>query len=1150
MLAWLYGRITTNALVEVEASKNVALAQVMSNFLWPDFAPFATTASDISVETLSEQPEIEAFYQALERQTEGLSVVKVKIYDKQGLTVFSTEKTEIGQDKRDNPGFRSALRGEMTSELTFRDTFSAFERTVEDRNVLSSHIPVQHNQNGEIEAIFEIYSDVTPLVGEIQQSQQTMIISTAIVLSLLYLVLFFIVRYANEIIQQQYLDRHKIENELKSRTQQHEAVSELSQRSLVGTDLSVLVNETVSLLTDILKVNYAGLFELDLTKDHLFLQFGSGWQKNIVGRLTMDVDVDTQIGYTILAQKPIIVEDALLEAKFKQIPLFADHDIASGITVPIQSQDRPFGVLGVFTNQPRSFTEDEIHFLQTIANILATSRVRKQTEFEIIQRNRELLALQMAGAAITSTLDLKLILDTVTKELADLLNVQACAISEWHQDDDTLILLADYGRDNWWETGNWNHNITKLADYPLTKQVLTDQIARQMTIDQLKTGLSELTYMQEADITTLLMLPLVYQKQVLGLAEIMDTQTLRYFDEQEIALAQLLANQAASAIQNARLYDQAQQEIVERKRIETQLQAYQAGLEETVDQRTKDLTRSNEKLLAEIFEREQAETALQKQEAFLRQVIDINPHYIFAKDREGHYTLANESFAKVYGATVEALIGHKDTEFSLDQTIVAQYREDDLMVMDSLQELFIAEERIEKDNGQVFWRETIKRPIIDETGEATQVLGIVTDITERKEAEELLRQSEARFRLLIEQAADAFFLTDLEDHNRIVDVNQQACLSLGYSYEELLTLTISDIEVDPDLEQYDRLSHKLARGEAITVRGVYQRKDGSRFPVEARIAHFERDGHMFELGLVRDISERKQAELELQQAKEVAETANRAKSEFLATMSHELRTPLNGILGYTQILHRNQDLTEEQRKAVTIMQQSGEHLLTLLNDILDLSKIEANRMELILSDFHLPDFLKNIVDIFRIRAREKNIEFVYEPSSYLVAVKGDEKRLRQVLINLLGNAVKFTSQGQVTLKVGYQGEKIRFQVDDTGVGIESDQIEEIFSPFRQVVQADEQIEGTGLGLPISQRLVSMMGGTLQIKSVSGQGSSFWFDLLLPKSKQWHHRTQTDEMVISGFEGVKRTVLIVDDNEKNRLILRDMLAAIGFQVIEA
>ncbi|MEG4090034.1 AAA family ATPase [Microcoleus sp. Pol12B4] len=292
--------------------------------------------------------------------------------------------------------------------------------------------------------------------------------------------------------------------------------------------------------------------------------------------------------------------------------------------------------------------------------------------------------------------------------------------------------------------------------------------------------------------------------------------------------------------------------------------------------------------------------------------------------------------------------------------------------------------------------------------------------------------------------------------------------------------------------------------------------------------------------------------IHLQKAEELAKAANSAKSEFLANMSHELRTPLNGILGYTQILKRQKNLADQQKYGLNVISQCGDHLLTLINDILDLSKIEARKMEIHLSNFHFSQFLEGIAEICNIRAEQKGISLIYEAITQLpTAVQGDEKRLRQVLINLLGNAIKFTEKGGVVFKVGYQDGKIRFQVEDTGVGMAPEQLQDIFLPFHQVGDTNHKVEGTGLGLAISRQLVQMMGGEIKVNSTLGQGSVFWFDLDLLEVSEWAtNAAKANAHTIVGFKGRKRKILIADDKLQNRSIIAGMLQPLGFEILEA
>jgi signal transduction histidine kinase/CheY-like chemotaxis protein len=302
-------------------------------------------------------------------------------------------------------------------------------------------------------------------------------------------------------------------------------------------------------------------------------------------------------------------------------------------------------------------------------------------------------------------------------------------------------------------------------------------------------------------------------------------------------------------------------------------------------------------------------------------------------------------------------------------------------------------------------------------------------------------------------------------------------------------------------------------------------------------------------------------ELRLQAEHIAAEEASRAKTDFLANMSHELRTPLNGILGFAQILQRDKALTERQVRGLKIIDESGRHLLTLINDILDLARIEASKFELYPTEIKLPVFLRMVCDIIRVKAEEKSLLFVYEAAPDLPDhLRVDETRLRQVLLNLLSNAVKFTDTGQVTLRVmrlqppavsaaADAMVRLRFEVEDNGIGMSEAQLARLFNPFEQLAEVKRREGGTGLGLAISRQLARLMGGDIEVRSRPTKGSVFWFDVEVSATDAQGQVPPAHGAPI-GYEGERRKILVVDDVPHNLTMLLDSLGTLGFEMAEA
>jgi len=553
---------------------------------------------------------------------------------------------------------------------------------------------------------------------------------------------------------------------------------------------------------------------------------------------------------------------------------------------------------------------------------------------------------------------------------------------------------------------------------------------------------------------------------------------------------------------------------------------------------------------SDITQRKHAEAALKQSEERYRSLTTATAQIVWMTNVEGRIAdmpawraLTGQSEAEVAGfGWLDAI--HPDDRERTSQIWLEAVR---------TKNLYETEYRIRAADGTYRYFAARGVPVVDSNGCIREWIGTCTDIHDRKEAEIALRQSEERLQAILDNSPAVIYLKDLQ--GRLIMVNRQ--------FESLFHLTRSEIigKRDCDLlaqefaEVIAAIDQKvLEAGTAIQSEEVVPHEDGLHTYLSLKFPLLTSEGKPYALcGISTDITERKQAELALEQAKEAAEAANQAKSEFLANMSHELRTPLNGVIGYAQILQRTKTLTEEDRSRVEVIHQCGTHLLTLINDILDLSKIEARKVELMPTDFHLPAFLQGVAEMCRIRAELKGIQFHYESAPELpIGIRADEKRLRQVLINLLSNGIKFTDAGNVTFTVSYGREgRIRFAVRDTGIGIPQEKLESIFQPFEQVSDAKRQSEGTGLGLAISQEIVQLMDSTIEVQSEVGVGSIFWFDVTLPQAEEWVKAAQSDRHgQIIGIQDRQPKVLVVDDKWENRSVIANLLSPIGFEVLEA
>ncbi|MEG5058698.1 PAS domain S-box protein [Microcoleus sp. A2-C5] len=552
----------------------------------------------------------------------------------------------------------------------------------------------------------------------------------------------------------------------------------------------------------------------------------------------------------------------------------------------------------------------------------------------------------------------------------------------------------------------------------------------------------------------------------------------------------------------------------------------------------------------DITDRKQAEKALKQSEERYRSLIAATSQIVWATDAEGQGT--DLQSWRAYTGQTEAEVagsGWLDVMHPDDRERTVQ------VWMEALRtkSLYDIEYRIRGADRNYRYFQCRGVPILNEDGSIREWVGTCIDIHDRKQAEDAIKQSEERYRSLILATSQIVWTADSE--GRSPDLPTWRAYT-GQTVAEVVGLGWLDTIHSDDRERTAQVWMEAVQTKSLydieyRIRGA----DGNYRYFQVRgIPILNEDGSIREwVGTCTDIHDRKQAEFLMAKAKEAAEAANRAKSEFLANMSHELRTPLNGIMGYAQILQRSKVVNEEERSRIDVIYQCGSHLLTLINDILDLSKIEAQKVELQPTDFHFPAFLQGVAEMCRIRAELKGIQFHFPSSPELpIGIRADEKRLRQVLINLLSNAIKFTDEGTVTFIVSFATEeKIRFEIRDTGTGIAQHQLQTIFQPFEQVGDRRRQTEGTGLGLAISKRIVELMGSTIQVQSEMNVGSIFWFDVDLYQAEEWVKTSQIDHRgQIIGIKDRQPKILVIDDKWANRSVISNLLSPIGFEVSEA
>ena len=759
-----------------------------------------------------------------------------------------------------------------------------------------------------------------------------------------------------------------------------------------------------------------------------------------------------------------------------------------------------------------------------------TRRERKKAE-EALRRTEE-TAMGMAqenavmaemGRIIGSSLDIEEVYDRFVEEVRKLISF-----------DRISIIIIDYEKESFsipYVAGPEVPGRLRGQTIPLSGTAMEEVVRTRSSLLIQKNDEKEvvgrlpgLHPVFKSGLQSLMLIPLIYKDKVIGGLNVQSAQPGVY-SEKDLRIAERVAQQIAGAVANAQLF----------------------------------------------LERERAEEALFQKTALLAGLLDSIPDRVFFKDLEGVYLGCNPEFARFVGRSREEIVGRTDYElFSKENAEF--YRGTDRSAMEGGEPTRF-ETWIDYPDGRRLLADTMKAPLRSVGGAVIGLVGVSRDITGLRRAEEAL-QKQLNF---LEQLIDAIPLPMFFKDGKGVftGCNKEFESFKGLTKKEILGKTVFDTSPEDlarfnhqkDQELFENPGTQRYEGDSASADGTL------RNAITHKATFTSLDGRVDGIvGVVLDITERKRVEEALhsamadlestnRQLEEAiaranhmalqAELANSAKSEFLANMSHEIRTPMNGIIGMTGLL-LDTPLSPEQRQYAELARSSGESLLLLINDILDFSKIEAHKLELDSVDFDLRATLEDVVEMLAFKAQEKGLEMacLLDPDtpSWL---RGDPGRLRQIIVNLGGNAVKFTPQGGVTVRARVAAEDdhsvtLRFAITDTGIGIPKDKQSILFSPFTQVDGSiTRKYGGTGLGLAISRQLVDLMGGQIGVESEEGKGSTFWFTAAFDKSPSvgaQEHRPAAD------LKGVR--VLVVEHHGASRLQITTLLTSWGCDVDEA
>ena len=563
--------------------------------------------------------------------------------------------------------------------------------------------------------------------------------------------------------------------------------------------------------------------------------------------------------------------------------------------------------------------------------------------------------------------------------------------------------------------------------------------------------------------------------------------------------------------------------------------------------------------IALVIERKKNEEKIIEQTARLNAIFESSSHLIWSVNRRRGLTSFNHNYAE---AIYNKYSIYPDLDFSAENPKILMLSDPEHhdSVNQRYKEAFEGipqhyETKGKDKNGKDIWRETYLNPIFLPDGRIEELSGISHNITEKKQFDLSLQESEEKFRNIFESFQDIYYRTDLQ--GRITMMSPSGCEISGFPQKEVIGKDISDFYINTD-KRLNIVKRLVKHGSIKNYESDLLLRDGSIIQTisNIRFIYNKQEKPVAIEGVARDITFLKKASEELLKAKEIAEKSLKVKESFLANMSHEIRTPMNGMIGMVDLMNET-PLNEEQKKYVHTIKKSSENLLMILNDILDLSKLEAGKMQLRLTSINLENMIEKLHSLFAQQAHLKGIDLFYSIASNVPKfILADETRLLQILSNLTSNSIKFTDKGSVSINLSLENKngnlnKIKVEIADTGIGISEDNLQKLFNYFSQVDNSStKSYGGTGLGLAISKELCKMMNGDIGVKTALGEGSTFWFTFEANESKRATEIKETGEdnnKFTGRFKDLNPLILLVDDNQVNQLVASEILKKSGCRV---